>query len=874
MGRPQSLDPSLRIIENNQFGSDPNRMPDMEIRGKSSVVNLRDEYEEDPNQPLFILDGFETTLAVIMDLSMDRVASVTILKDAASTAIYGSKAANGVVVVETVTPSEGKLRVSYNGSAIISFADLTDYNLMNAAEKLEFELLSGNFKSNNPVRQEMLEQRYNSLAQDVARGVDTYWLAEPLRTGVNHRHTVYVDGGSETMKYGIGFNYNQNNGVMKQSSRDILGGNIDFSYRVKKLIISNKLSYSYRETSDPIVGFSQFSRANPYYTMTNESGGYDKMLETSADFPSNSANVVKSAPEVSNPMWNYIQSSYLIDNYSSITNNTNIEYRPNEAISIRGRLGVTKSSTESEDFYAPEDTRFNDYQVERKGSYENSRNDNFNMNGDATITYGKLFNSIHQINAVAGASFSENRFEGKGYMAEGFPEGVIIPSFATQYVQGGKPSYNESMTRSASFFFNGGYSMDNRYLIDVNYRKDGASVFGVDKRFTDTWSVGLGWNIHREKFFTNLTETFSLFKLRGSIGNPGNQNFSSYVTATTYGFTQLMQNNFGAGLYINTFAYTDLDWQKTTNGTVGVDMVLLNNRLSINADYYYKYTDPVITNIEIPASTGVTTRPANLGIQVTYGFDASLRYNIIQNSAKRIHWSVGVNMRTSKSYYDEIGEELTKYNSGQLLNTLTRFYDGASTTALWAVVSAGIDPSTGKEIFIDSQGNYTFNFDNSYEQEIGDTNPTLDGVINTTFRYRNFSFNAAIRYSFGADTFNTTLYQKVENISPSQLNYNQDKRALYERWQEPGDMATYKGISLTQSTPISSRFVYENNYMSLESLSISYNIENSFTEKIGVRGLKFSAYTSELVRWSTVKYERGIDYPFARSISGSLSFFF
>lgn len=130
----RTLDPSFKIVENNQFGSDPNRMPDIEIRGKSSVMGLKEEYGTDPNQPLFILDGFETTLETIMDLNMNRVASVTLLKDAASTAIYGSKAANGVVVIETKAPEGGRLQFSYKGDFSVTMADLSDYNLMNARE--------------------------------------------------------------------------------------------------------------------------------------------------------------------------------------------------------------------------------------------------------------------------------------------------------------------------------------------------------------------------------------------------------------------------------------------------------------------------------------------------------------------------------------------------------------------------------------------------------------------------------------------------------------------------------------------------------------------------------------------------------------------
>ena len=159
----KTLDPSFHITPNNEFGSDPNKLPDIDIRGKTSIVNLKEDYAVDPNQPLFILDGFEVDLQTIVDLNMERVASVTILKDAASTAIYGSRAANGVVVVETKRPAPGTLRLSYNGDLTVQMPDLSDYNMMNAAEKLEFEWLTGYYtKTSN---EEYLVDRMNLYNQ-------------------------------------------------------------------------------------------------------------------------------------------------------------------------------------------------------------------------------------------------------------------------------------------------------------------------------------------------------------------------------------------------------------------------------------------------------------------------------------------------------------------------------------------------------------------------------------------------------------------------------------------------------------------------------------------------------------------------------------
>ena len=210
----KTLDPAFAILEDNQFGSDPNRLPNMEIRGKSSMSGLRDQLEADPNQPLFILDGFESTLAAINDLDINRVASITILKDAASTAIYGSKAANGVIVVETVKPEAGKLRVSYTGNLNLSMPDLSSYNLMNAREKLEFERLAGRFNPSSTTNEIELDGVYNEKLKVIESGVDTYWLAEPLRVGVNQKHSLYVQGGEENFLFGFGVGYNGISGVM------------------------------------------------------------------------------------------------------------------------------------------------------------------------------------------------------------------------------------------------------------------------------------------------------------------------------------------------------------------------------------------------------------------------------------------------------------------------------------------------------------------------------------------------------------------------------------------------------------------------------------------------------------------------------------
>ena len=222
------LDPSFTKVVNNEMGSDPNTIPDFEIRGSSS---LKAEYENNPNMPTFIMDGFEVTAQKVFDLDPNRVRYITILKDAAATAIYGSRAANGVVVIETVLPKAGKLQLSYNGSANFEIADLSDYNLMNAEEKLEYEVRSGLYeKSSKPGWTDDKLDAYNRILKLVKEGNDVDWLSIPVRElGVGHKHTVMAEGGNESFRYAFDLFYSNKVGVMKGSKRDNYGSGFNIT---------------------------------------------------------------------------------------------------------------------------------------------------------------------------------------------------------------------------------------------------------------------------------------------------------------------------------------------------------------------------------------------------------------------------------------------------------------------------------------------------------------------------------------------------------------------------------------------------------------------------------------------------------------------
>ena len=860
----KTLDPSFAILDNTLYGSDPNRLPNMEIRGKSSMLGMRDELEADPNQPLFILDGFESSLSVINDMDINRIASITILKDAASTAIYGSKAANGVVVVETVKPQAGKLMVSYNGNANISMPDLSSYNLMNAKEKLAFEKLAGKYTpaSWSATSEFELQKLYNQKLAEIESGIDTYWLTEPLREGDNQKHSLYIEGGEGSFLFGIGAGYNGISGVMEKSNREVISGNIDLIYRIKKFQFSNKFSMTNTKIKNPIVDFSEYAAANPYYKKRDEEGNIGKWLENN-DYT-----------KAANPLWNASQNCRDEGKQLVLSNYFVAGYTPLEALKVRARFGISYGNDDTEKFISRNDTRFDTYEILKKGTFNTTNTRSNQYEGELSVTFAKLIGR-HRLNAVLGGNLNSNKTLTQGYSAQGFPEGdFVYPSFSNGYPEGGSPTYYENTSRSMNGYFNLGYSFDDRYLMDFSLRENGSSVFGASKRYIGTWSVGLGWNLHKERFIADHLTWIDFLKLRASIGNPGNQNFSSSKTLTTFNFQLASMNYFGMGAVLNQLGNPDLDWQITLDKNIGIDMTLIDKRLNITADYYHKVTDPLLINISMPLSSGTSSYLTNMGKQISQGLTLSASYYIIQKLDQRFSWLVRGNLRTQKTKLDKIGNKLDELNkSGQGHNTV-RYYNGADPDDIWAVKSAGIDPSTGRELFYDKEGNYTYDF--SYDNEVicGNTRPKIEGVIGTSLNYKGFSVSMNFRYQTGASVFNEALFNKVENISVSGLNKNQDKRALYERWQNPGDKVRFKDIANAASTPMSSRFIQKENVLSMESVYVGYEFYEGWIKKIGLSNLKIQASMRDVFRASTIKSERGTLYPFARSLELGLSFNF
>lgn len=885
-----SLDPSFNILTNNEMGSNPNAMPDIQMRGAASFSDMKNSYSTSPNQPLFIVDGFEQSLQKVMDMDMNRVSSVTLLKDATAKAIYGSKGANGVVVIETFAPAKGALTVSYKGDLNIQTPILRDYDRTNAAEKLELERIVGMFSSNNPVTQLALDKKYQELYQGVLSGVNSDWLAQPVQVGVGHKHSLNIEGGDDRFRYNVNLAYNNIAGGMKGSNRKTFEGGVNLQYQYKSLLFKEQLSITNNNgVESPYGNFSDYTKMNPYWKMYDENGN---VLETLGQYDISNN---QGEHDIYNPLINP-NSNYKNENqYLDITNNFYIEWSPVKDLKLVGRLGITKRSNSNDLFYPSNYTTidFNsvynfravspdaaDDAYNKRGLYRRSIGDTFSLSSDITVNYSKQIDK-HLFFANAQYNISESKTELQNFEGQGFADNSTSITQARIYRENKSPYGTDNKTRELGAILSVNYSFDSKYLFDANYRANASSLFGANNSWGHFWSVGAGWNVHKEKFMDKANWLDNL-KIRASFGYTGSQNFSSYQALATYSyFNDMIYDNI-YGAYLMAMSNPDLKWQQTEDQNIGFDLTFLK-KFDVTFDYYVKNTTNLLTPITAVPSIGFDTFIQNLGKSQNKGIEAKVNYRILSDTKRDVFLSVFGNIAHNKNKLVEINDALSSMNSEvnkeqsssssdhEKNQSLTKprvlYAEGVSLSTIWGVRSLGIDPYNGNEIFLKKDGTRTYTWDADDQVALGDAMPKIQGTFGLNFDYKGISLNAIFAYQLGGQYYNQTLVDNVENAD---LQYNVDRRVFTQRWnpETPGVAAKYSKLTKTAYfTRPTSRFVQDYNELKLSSLNVGYDFRNCefMTKSKVIERLKVSLAMNDLFRLSTVKTERGILYPYTQS---------
>ena len=860
-----TLDAGFKIEENNLDGSNPNKLPDFTIRGKGSFQN-------GSTAPIFILDGFEVTSQKVFDMDINRIESITLLKDASATILYGSRASNGVIVIETTAPKAGKLRVTYDFKPTIAIVDLTDYDLMNAREKLQYEKEAGlytqeitpGYEDNDRREQVELDKAYYNRYKNIVEGVNTYWLSQPVKNAFSHAHSLFVEGGADNVRYGIDASYNQNKGVMKESGRDRFGLGFSLIYRIKdKITIKNYISYAHTHAyNSPYGSFSQYAKLNPYERIYNDNGEL----------------IPKLSDGDTNPLYDALLPNRNFTKDQEFREQLSVDWFICDGLRLKGQMAIVKGETSGEIYKSPfsaeflkttynSESRVQEYlPIAERGYLSMTDGASFSYDGNVTLNYNTLVNEKHIIYAGAGLEVTQNDNNSHGFIMTGFPDDRYSdPAFAIQYKKETKPSSSESKSRAIGFFANGNYSYDDRYFADVSVRIDGSSKFGADKKYAPFWSAGAGWNVHNEKFFKHTK--ISMLKLRYSYGVTGNQEFSAYQAKTMFQFNTDRLYNSGISAALMGYGNPDLEWQNQYQSNYGFDFGYAKDRIRLQFNYYQKKTEGMLTSVSVAPSLGLpsNTFTSNLGKIQNKGVEVNLNAVLIRDQGKDFEWSVMLQAAHNKNKIMEISTALKNINEKNNQDKTTPaagYEEGESMSAIKAVPSLGIDPTTGQELFMKKDGTITYTWDATDKVICGDSEPKVFGNVGTNLYWKGWNLNMVFKYDLGADYYNSTLAERVEGANP---RYNADRRVLNNRWKEPGQHALYKNIKEYTTTYISSRFVQKENTLQLTSLSLSYDLNREWIRKFGLNTMRLSFYMNDVFRASTVKNERGLDYPFQRS---------
>ena len=870
----QIFEPSFRIAENLDMGSNPNALPQMYVRGRSGIgtpaldESLTSEHalKNDPNQPIFMLDGYEVSMEKIYDLDIERIETYTILKDAAATAMYGSRAANGVVVITTKPLPAGRLNVTYSGNFTINAPDLSSYNLMNAREKLEAERLAGYYDTDDPSQIATKLKEYNGKLQNIERGIETDWLALPLRTSFGHKHSIGIAGASDAFRYGLDLMYDDQEGVMKGQNRKKMSAALNLQYQYKGLTFRNQMTTTLVNSQESPYGtFSDYVRMNPYDTYLDENGNIGMNMAT-----------WHSGSPYRNPMYDATLGSFDKGKRHEFYDQFDVRYYLNKKINFKANVALGYIVSDSDKFTDPAAAKFQS--TEKKGQLTTSRQKqstyDISLNGYYNDQIGR-----HNINFVVGLNIREEKTNYEGFTYSGFPEGGFsAPGYAKDI---DTKSYLEGKNRLFGALAVLNYSYNDVIFADLSGRIDGSSQFGSNKRFAPFFSTGAGVNVHNLKFFKENTPWLTQFKLRGTYGMTGKVSFPSYAAQNKYEMFTDWQYPTGDGVQIMYLGNPNLKWERTLQTDLGFEFEILKGLFYAKYNYYIKDTHDNIADMFIPTSSGFTSYKENIGRMENRGHEIKLQSRVVntRNTIINLIFNGASNKgklkkisNSLRAYNDRVNEH---YNSNQGGNDvqstpLLRYVEGGSLTGIYAMRSLGIDPATGKELYMRRDGSTTFKWDPAENVLVGDTEPSMSGSFGLSAYWKGFTLDTYFMYEWGGQRYNQTLRTTIEMADI--LNSNCDRRVLSDRWIKPGDIARFRDIkdynSVTRPT---SRLVQNYSYLNMSSLSVGYEFKRDMIRKLGLYRLKLQFNCRDLFTASSIQVERGLSSPYARAFTLSVN---
>ncbi|MGN0020769.1 MAG: SusC/RagA family TonB-linked outer membrane protein [Sphingobacterium hotanense] len=865
----ENIEPAFKVHEDIFHGGNPNQIPRVTVRGINNVGNYV------VNSPLIILDGFEVSLERLYDLDVNRIERIVLLKDIGSMVLYGSRGGNGVLLVETKKPTPGRLRIDLDYRLSLATADLSDYNLMNAQQKLAFEKYAGKYKyQGNPQespfeqldKQTSLDNLYNQRLANVLEGVDTDWLMQAIRQELSNAISIRLQGGTQKIVYGFSAHTSRLNAVMRGSGRDRSGSQLNLVYKpTKALEIGSSSNYEYRAGYGSSFGnFQDYALMNPYQRLTNDKG---RLLPS---YPDEAREEVKY-----NPVYNASLPFKDSQMRKIFSQRIFVEHTFNQSLSFKGNFNYEQSCDQNETFLSPLNSRFLKEDDSKKGLYQFSTINSADLYASVNLGYSrKIASHFFQMNLVT--ELRDSRTSEQSNHRSGFSPNQQLPSRGG-YLNSVDSSDHKNADRSRllSGIATGMYTFQETYIIDFSYRLDGSSKFGENNPFGQFWSVGTSYNLKHSL----LSELHWINALTFFIntGVAGTDAFLNNMTKSSYLNAEQRQYLNQTGFLYNNQGNPNLKWPKIKSTSVGTRISILQDRLRFSMFAYSKYTNRMVSFINTAPSLGIPGNGfyENIGKVKNVGIESELYTKFYASENQDISAEFSLSAVRNRGKLLELNDELQNMNLTNL--TTDRFGNyhqnelyqvGESLLNLKGVQSLGIDHISGKEYFFTKFNTVTERWDPADITVIGNKEAELLGSMQLGLNFKALTLQAYLYYSIGGHVYNYTSATRIENQDPW---LNTDRRALQNRWKQPGDAAGFKEIANASRSFLSSRFVETENYIRLSSILLSYRIPEKFIEKYHLKTLRLQLAANDLFISSTVKMERGLNYPLSRSFNFGLS---
>ena len=921
----QSFDPSFRIQRSNQWGSDPNMVPEMYIRGRSGIgvkaleqdVLSKSALENNPNLPTFIMDGFEVSVQKVYDMDPNRVETINILKDAAATAMYGSRAANGVIIVTTKKGKKEQdatfsVNVSQSWGQLPRLPGVTIGRL-----EREMRLLATQRSFVAYLDPETKMYRYPvSLKEvyDTRKGsIDGYWIPAPgtdtnnglwrqdslnpfynnatnffpmyYETAKIMNANIQAYGGSERMMYGLGLGYYDEGGILKGTG-------------YKRVDLNANLNVI------PVKRFNVDLRFNA--SLVNRKRG------------TNAGGMLSSAPSVETVPGDPFELSTLMPGAGSVAwnaalenlrgtkeSNRNIRLRTNFKLSYQIVDGLDLSTSLSADYSIARRNYFQPSYLDNDG-YSLSVGEtgiNLMVLNENLLSYKKQFGEEHKLSFMAGLSYQYDQMEYNGGYAKNSPSNKIyyapsgLPSYGTQESHGTTrvivfKSYQSDMQEKAlvSYFGRLEYSFRDKYLFTMAYRRDGSSTFGANHRWGSFPSVAVGWSFSEESFIKDRLGWLSFGKIRASWGRSGMHFDYPYLAlgivenGPNYEGNGTLTPNFLDGMYNE-----DLSWENTDQYDIGLDLDFFNYRLGVVLDYYYRYTDDMLMQVPLSSPNMYSLQWRNAAAISNEGVEILVKGDIL--SKPDLYWRVSVNwaknwnrFRKSYSGFDENGWIIGKPLNGIYVMKTNGFVNEQNELPIeynnsqgWRSYTHGGDPTLyfkpGDLKFVDVNGDGVCDYKDLVYA--GSALPFCNGGIVNELRWKNWDMAFSVVYQLGRHVINTLPFNNFRSgANPFVMDIGGTKF-----WEKPGDDAEYpswENALLDHFNAKCDRYVEKVNWLKMKTLTVGYTMPERWMKKLGMKELRVFASGENLFTWDnysgldpeTVNITSGNDagrnYPLAR----------